>query len=411
MIRRNQKDVMKKQRQTIVLVLVAVVAAYLIFHYNREPEDEFGGGLDAFAQKLDQVVPELLEQYQVPGTAVALVHGGRVAWSKGYGLADEATGTPVTPETVFQVASLSKPVTAWGVLRLVAQRKLALDAPVESYLTRWHLPPSEFDHAEVTLRRLLNHTAGLSLGGYPGFDPSQKLPTLKESLSGITGGVGDVRVAHLPDTRFSYSGGGYTLLQLIIEEVTGETFSAYMQSAVLAPLGMARSSFEWTPALQAVTATAYREPGQPLSNYRFTALAAAGLYSTASDLARFVAAGMTGPNREPPGRGLLSPRDVESMFTPTVEMDASTSLGYGLGYGVRLLPGEIRMVSHSGGNRGWRARFAALPDRGEGIVILTNSDTGDGLTNDLLRFWSLWAARPAPESDQSLDSEPGEEKQ
>ena len=398
MVQRNQKDVMKKQRRTIVLVLVAVVAAYLIFHYTREPEDEFGGGLDAFAQKLDQVVPELLEQYQVPGTAVALVHGGRVAWSKGYGLADEATGTPVTPETVFQVASLSKPVTAWGVLRLVAQRKLALDAPAESYLTRWHLPPSEFDHAEVTLRRLLNHTAGLSLGGYPGFDPSQKLPTLKESLSGITGGVGDVRVAHLPGTRFRYSGGGYTLLQLIIEEVTGETFSAYIQSAVLAPLGMARSSFEWPPALQA--ATAYQEPGQPLPNYRFTALAAAGLYSTASDLGRFVAAGMAGPNREPPGRGLLSPRDVELMFTSTVEMDTSTGLGYGLGYGVRLLPGEIRMVSHSGGNRGWRARFAALPDRGEGIVILTNSDTGDGLTNDLLRFWSLWAAREEPSPDE-----------
>ncbi len=398
MVRRNQKDVMKKQRQTIVLVLVAVVGAYLIFHYSREPEEEFGGGLDAFAQKLDQVVPELMKQYQVPGTAVALVHGGRVAWSKGYGLADEATGTPVTPETVFQVASLSKPVTAWGVLRLVAQRKLALDAPVESYLTRWHLPPSEFDHAEVTLRRLLNHTAGLSLGGYPGFDPREKLPTLKESLSGITGGVGDVRVAHLPGTRFRYSGGGYTLLQLIIEEVTGETFSAYIQSAVLAPLGMARSSFEWPPALQA--ATAYQEPGQPLPNYRFTALAAAGLYSTASDLGRFVAAGMAGPNREPPGRGLLSPRDVELMFTPTVEMDTSTGLGYGLGYGVRLLPGEIRMVSHSGGNRGWRARFAALPDRGEGIVILTNSDTGDDLTNDLLRFWSAWAAREEPSPDE-----------
>ena len=374
MVRRNQKDVMKKQRQTIVLVLVAVVAAYLIFHYSREPEEQFGGGLDAFAQKLDQVVPKLMKQYQVPGTAVALVHGGRVAWSKGYGLADEAMGTPV-----------------------------------ERYLTRWHLPPSDFDHAEVTLRRLLNHTAGLSLGGYPGFDPSEKLPTLKESLSGITGGVGDVRVAHLPGTRFRYSGGGYTLLQLIIEEVTGETFSAYMQSAVLAPLGMARSGFEWPPALQA--ATAYREPGQPLPNYRFTALAAAGLYSTASDLARFVAAGMAGPNREPPGRGLLSPRDVEWMFTPTVEMDTSTGLGYGLGYGVRLLPGEIRMVSHSGGNRGWRTRFAALPDRGEGIVILTNSDTGDGLTNDLLRFWSAWAARPAPEADQSLGSEQGEEKQ
>ncbi len=305
MILIRQEDAMKKQRRTIVLVLVAVVAAYLIFHYNREPEEEFGGGLDAFAQKLDQVVPELLKQYQVPGTAVALVHGGRVAWSKGYGLADEATGTPVTSETVFQVGPLSKPVTAWGVLRLVAQRKLALDAPVESYLTRWHLPPSEFDHAEVTLRRLLNHTAGLSLGGYPGFDPSEKLPTLKESLSGITGGVGDVRVAHLPGTRFSYSGGGYTLLQLIIEEVTGETFSAYMQSAVLAPLGMARSSFERTPALQAVTA--YREPGQPLSNYRFTALAAAGLYSTASDLARFVAAAWQNPTVSRPVEACCRP--------------------------------------------------------------------------------------------------------
>ena len=141
--------------------------------------------LDEFAEQLDTMLPELLQEYRVPGAAVALVHNGEVAWVQGYGLANEDTGTPVTAETVFQVASISKSVTAWGVMRLVEEGRIDLDAPVEQYLTSWHLPPSEFDHGGVTVRRLLSHTAGLAPWDYPGTPVGETPPTLVELLSGM----------------------------------------------------------------------------------------------------------------------------------------------------------------------------------------------------------------------------------
>ena len=157
---------------------------------------------------------------------------------------------PVTPDTVFQVGSISKPVTAWGVMRLVQQGKLDLDAPVDRYLTRWHLPPSPFDADGVTIRRLLSHSAGLNSQDYSPI-ATRPLPSLEQSLSGESGGVNarrgsdDVRITMAPGQQHSYSNGGYTLLQLAIEEVTGEPFARYMQREVLDPLGMTHSSFTW----------------------------------------------------------------------------------------------------------------------------------------------------------------------
>lgn len=363
---------------------------------------------DEFTQQLDALVPKLLQKYKVPGAAVALLRNGAPVWTQGYGLAHEATGTAVTPDTVFQAASISKSVAAWGVLRLVEQGKLSLDAPVERYLTRWHLPPSDFDPSGVTIRRLLSHTAGLSLHGYPGFDPNQPLPSLEASLSGATNGSGDVRIVHEPGSQFSYSGGGYTLLQLLIEEVTGENFVTYMQRTVLAPLGMARSSYEWTPELKPATATAYRERGEPLPNYLFTAKAAAGLYTTASDLARFVAAGLPGPDAAPAGRGVLTPATLDIMFSPApaTQRALARDMAYGLGYETTTLPNGTRMVDHIGSNKGWRARFAALPDKGAGIVILTNSTTGRHIVvTDLHCAWSAWAADDTPRVCQTVREE------
>ena len=176
-----------------------------------------------------------------------------MTWSKGYGRADTSRGVPVTPDTVFEVGSISKPVTAWGVMRLVQQGKLDLDAPVDRYLTRWHLPPAPFDADGVTIRRLLSHSAGLNSQDYSPIT-TRPLPTLEQSLSGESGGVNarrgsdDVRITMTPGEQRSYSNGGYTLLQLAIEEVTGETFARYMQREVLDPLGMKHSSFRWRTA-------------------------------------------------------------------------------------------------------------------------------------------------------------------
>lgn len=363
---------------SVVLLGVAlvVVAALRLRGTNGTPTgDQAVDQSKAVVAKLDELVPQLLEENDVPGAAVALVWDGEVAWSAGYGLADRERGVPVTADTVFQVASISKSVTAWGVMRLVESGKLELDAPVEQYLTRWHLPPSRYDTGGVTIRRLLSHTAGLSLHGYPGILPDRELPTLEESLSGNNGGAGDVRLTMEPGAQFSYSGGGYTLLQLVIEEVTGESFSEFMQEQVLQPLGMLHSSFEWRTDLRPATAVAYSKTGAPLPNYLFTEKAAAGLYTTAPDLARFVAAAMPGPRGEPAGRGVLTADTLALMFTPVLQGQGEAE--YGLGHSISTQPDGSKEVSHGGANMGWRALFVALPEQGQGIVILTNSDKGD----------------------------------
>ena len=342
-----------------------------------------------FADSIDEMVPKLMRAAQVPGVAVALVKDGAVAWTQGFGYEDREARTPMTGQSVFQVASISKSVAAWGVMALVERGKLALDTPVENYLTRWHLPATDSGkyRDEVTVRRLLSHTAGLSLHGYPGFDPdSGPLPSIEASLSGETNGAGDVHVAFRPGTKWDYSGGGYTLLQLLVEERSELPFTTYMSQSVLQPLGMRSSSYAWLPALRAHTAAAYDRFGQRLPNYQFTALAAAGLYTTAEDLGRFVAAGMRGPHGEPPGRGVLRPETVELMYTPAPHSE-NPSGTYGLGQQLDTLANGTRVVMHGGSNRGWKLIWASMPSRREGIVVLTNSDRGPAVYGPVLCAW------------------------
>jgi CubicO group peptidase (beta-lactamase class C family) len=351
-----------------------------------------------FADSVEQLVPRLLRANQVPGVAVALVENGTLAWTQGFGYDDREAQTPMTGQTVFQVASISKSITAWGVMALVEQGKLALDTSVEHYLTRWHLPTvdSGVYRDEVTVRRLLSHTAGLSLHGYPGFDPdSGPLPTLEASLSGETNGAGDVHVAFRPGTRWEYSGGGYTLLQLLVEERSGLSFIAYMQQAVLEPLGMRNSSFGWPPALEARTAAAYDAGGRRIPNYRFTALAAAGLYTTAEDLGRYVAAGLQGPHGEAPGRGVLRPETIEQMDAPAPHSESGGG-AYGFGRQLDSLVDGTRVVMHGGSNRGWKALWVAIPARRAGLIVLTNSDRGPSVYGPVLCAWYRGVAKSHP---------------
>ena len=361
----------------LILILSISLSATILFSLSNR---------DDSVSKLDRLIPQLMEKYGVPGTAVSLVRDGEVVWLEGYGLADRDRGVPVTADTVFQVASISKAVTSWGVMRLVESGQLELDAPVEQYLTRWHLPTSNYDASGVTIRRLLSHSAGLSVGGYPGLGPDTQLPSLEESLSGDNGGSGEVCIIMEPGAQFSYSGGGFTLLQLIIEEVTGETFSAYMQREVLDPLGMVHSSFEWRDDLRPATAAAYSGNGTQLPNYLFTEQAAAGLYTTASDLARFVAAEMPGHDGELAGRGVISQDTLALMFTPAILQQANLlfKIERGLGQEIQTLPDGTRLIQHPGGNRGWSAFIMANPGEAMGVVILTNSDNGRSLCLDVM---------------------------
>jgi CubicO group peptidase (beta-lactamase class C family)/pimeloyl-ACP methyl ester carboxylesterase len=349
-----------------------------------------------FAERLDE--ERWLAAFEVPGAAVALVRDGRPTWAKGYGRADIAGGVPVTPDTVFEVGSISKSVTAWGVMRLVQQGKLELNAPVEQYLTRWHLPRSPFDAQGVTIGRLLSHSAGLNSQDYSPIS-RRPLPSLEESLSGDSGGANarsgtdDVRITMQPGRQWNYSNGGYTLLQLAIEEVTDEPFARYMQREILDPLGMARSSFAWENGAQTTSATGYDDAGRPVPRTTLTELAAGGLHTTANDIAAFMAAGMTGPNDEPAGRGVLTPDNVAALFARHRLPDGSTT---SLGYEVQTLPDGTHAAGHGGKNTGWRAEFLTLPDRREGIVVLTNSNRLDGIVGLTEQAWGDWLGTGPP---------------
>ena len=339
------------------------------------PSFEEPASVASLSRALDDVVPEALRRYGVPGASVAVVRSGLVAYARGYGVADAARRTAVTADTLFQVASVSKPVAAMGALRLVEQQRLELDRP----LMVWRFPASDRDPRGVTLRRLLSHTAGVSVHGYPGHEPAQPLPSTAASLAGGSG-AGPVRLEDEPGAGFWYSGGGYTIAQLAVERAAGEPFAAWMRRAVLRPLRMRSSSFDQATADGADTARGHDSAGRPMPVYRYAEQAAAGLYATAPDLARFVAALGLGPHGEAPGRGVVSAATIRTMTAPA----PGTRGRYGLGFRLRTLADGVRMISHDGANRGWRALVAAFPERGWGIVVLTNGDNGEAVIDAVM---------------------------
>ena len=335
---------------------------------------------------LETAVPAALSRHRAEGAAVALVAEGDVVWSAGFGVADAATGEAVTAETVFEAASVAKPVTAWAVVRLAEQGRLDLDAPIETYLKRWSLPPSRFDHSGVTARLLLAHAAGISFGGDPGVEPGDTVPTLTEAADGAGMEGGGIRVAFPPGEAYRYSSKGYLLLELAVEDITGEPFADHMRREVLEPLGMSFSAYEWTPGLELRAATGHDWFGTPLPRYVHATKAQGGLLTTASDLARFIAAAMPGPDGAMPGRGVISVDSVAMTFAPYPYAN-DTSL-VGLGYNLDTSSGTL-VARKSGDHRGFKPIVFTAPNLGAGLVILTNSDrAAAGVFADIACPWS-----------------------
>lgn len=301
-------------------------------------------------------------------------------------------GKPVDADTRFQVASLSKWTTAWGVMALVEDGKITLDAPVSTYLKRWQLPASQFDNNAVTVRRVLSHTAGLTDGlGYAGFRPGEPIQTLEQSLTRAAdaspGRDGTTRVGIAPGSAFEYSGGGYTLLQLLIEDVTGQDFNDYMRARVFDRLGMSRSTFI-VGEDDANIADFLDAKGSPATHYRFTALAAASLYTTANDLTLFLQAHVLGPNGEPVGRGVLSPQTLEHMRRPHAAQFGADIWGLGtILYAPNNAGGYI--IGHDGNNDPAINTAARVdPATGDGIIVLESGNRL--LATTLAGEWIFW---------------------
>jgi len=333
------------------------------------------GDTDAFMLALT----EHLDTESYGNLALVLIDGGEIS-NEHY----TSIGDPVSGNTQFQVASLSKWFTASGIMKLVEEGEVDLDAPVSQYISRWHLPAATFNNNEVTVRRLLSHTAGLTDGlGFAGYPPNEALPTLEIALDKPSdfGRGAEVKVGVEPGSEWRYSGGGYLILQLLIEEVSGQAFEDFMQAEILRPLGMTRSTFVY-PENPVNMASSYTTSGEPAPLNRFAASGAAGLYTTAIDITRFLQA-QVGNSRHP-----LLEETIQSMRTPH-----ATTLGQDIwGLGVMLLVPTSNndfIFGHAGSNAPAINTLALVnPETSDGLVIFESGHRT--LATDIGSMWNFW---------------------
>ncbi|UOB95218.1 D-alanyl-D-alanine carboxypeptidase [Bacillus wiedmannii] len=306
--------------------------------------------IENFKKKMDEQVPKWQQDYDVPGVVIGVVNNGRIAYTLNYGYADKNKRKEVNAYTLFQAGSVSKSLTAWVVLHLVDEGFLSLDEPVGNYLSKWKLQNSKFDNNEVTIRRLLSHTAGLSTHkGYLGVVSGEPLNAIEESLSGKCRNSDSVEIIKKPGSEAIYSGIGYTILQLVIEEVIGIPFERYMGKQIMEPLGMKSNSFRQTPDNSNLS-KAYGYFGQEIPNYQYTEQAAAGLRTNVTDMMTFILASMETTDHKGKGYGVIKSERVEEMQNPVLGEN-------GLGIFESKLSNQWKMMYHSGDNRGWHSFY------------------------------------------------------
>lgn len=331
----------------------------------------------AGAPALRRTLAAEMRRLHVPGVSVAVLHGGTVQWSRGYGIT-RAGGAPVTPDTLFQAGSISKPVTALAALRLVARHRLTLDGDVNRQLKGWTLPTPAGEH--VTLRELLSHTAGTTVHGFPGYAAGAAVPSVDDVLAGrAPANTKPVVVDTRPGAAWRYSGGGYTVVQKLIGDVTGRPFAQVLREEVLRPAGMTHSSFAQPLDAASLANAAWPHDGMgkpvPGGPHIYPELAAAGLWSTPGDLLRYAVAVRDSAR----GRaGALLDRSLAAAMLTPGRGD------YGLGLEVHGTPAD-RAFSHGGSNEGYENVLVATAGSGDGVAVMTNGAQGNELGLEITR--------------------------
>lgn len=355
-------------------------------------------GLHAQATRLDSLdayVKARMAERRISGLSLAIIQDGKVAVARGYGVVDQNSHAPVTPTTLFQAGSISKPVSALGALHLVEAGRLSLDEDVNAKLTSWKVPDNAYTATQrVTLRRLLSHNAGVTVHGFGGYDSADPVPTLVQVLDGAPpANSPPIRVDTIPGAIWRYSGGGFTIMQQMMIDVTHTPFPRFMQETVLGPIGMTSSSFEQPqPAARAklTAGGSYADRSAVRGRWHvYPEMAAAGLWTTPTDLAKFaIEIQETLAGR---GHGVISPAMARQYVTEQKD-------GSGLGIGVSG-SGPALSFSHSGRDEGFDAQLFAFAETGQGVAIMINANDNSRFVARLqayiARVWG-WPVESAP---------------
>jgi len=332
------------------------------------------------ASTVDDVVAAEMKERHIIGVSLAIIENSLISKAKGYGFKEQSAPTSVTTSTLFQAGSISKPVAALGALHLVMDGRLSLDEDVNRWLKTWKVPENDFTKSEkVTLRRILSHSAGLTVHGFPGYAVGAAMPTLVEVLDGAKpANTAAIRVDVVPGSKSRYSGGGYTVMQQMMIDVTGKPFPELMQETVLTPLRMTASTYEQPIPKDkvATTATGYYANGKQVEGkwHLYPEMAAAGLWTTASDLALFA----IGIQKALAGKS--NPIISQSMTRQMLTVQKGNS---GLGLGLDG-SGKILRFSHGGLDEGFDAFMMAYAESGQGVVILINANDNSGAVNRIV---------------------------
>lgn len=352
----------------------------------------------SFEPVLDTLVPSALAKTVASGVAIAIVENGRITLTKGYGFADKVRRKPMTDSTPIGVASVSKLVSSWGLLNLAAKGLLPLDRPIDSLTRSWHLPASNVDRNGVTVRRLLSHTAGLSMLSVPCLRADSARPSLVAVLNGKAGNRGKVELTTAPGSEWRYSGGGYTLLQLAAEEVTARPFANHMRLSVFEPLGMNDSYYG---VVRGEAATGYDDVGKPVAPFQCVGESAAGLVTSARDMAKLLAE-YTRVKRD--SSAILSSKWLDSLATPIARVAMTVdgkviTMGdaqMGLGHFIHRTREGHRVLFHSGGNPGVAAYVLVDVNSGSGLFMAVNSDSASDVLRAIVSAWGRWAHTDPP---------------
>jgi CubicO group peptidase (beta-lactamase class C family) len=348
-------------------------------------------------------IAERMKFYKVPGLSVAAINNFQIEWARAYGLKDLDTNEPVSTETLFQAGSISKSVNAVVAMKKVEQGRIALDDNINDKLTTWKLPDNQLtSKSKVTLRRLLSHTAGTTVHGFPGYAITEKVPTLPQVLDGSApANTAPVRVDLEPGTQYRYSGGGTTIAQLALMDIEKKPYPEIALETVLAPLKMTNSTYSQPlpPDWRKKAATGYRSNGSEVEGkiHIYPEMAAAGLWTTPTDLAKFgieLQLSLAGRSNK-----VLTKQSVETMTTGVLD-------NAGLGFFIEKR-GQALYIGHVGADEVFRAEMLVSRDKGYGAVVMCNSDNGQILREvirGIAKEYGWEEFLPAPYELVSLDA-------